>query len=113
MVHRREEGVPRMEHGHAPDDLLAMLDELQEAQPWRARALCRNYDPELWFPGKGSSVLPAKKLCRKCPVLHECRVWGLTDPSASGVVGGLSENERRDIRMGRKSPDDLDPPTAA
>lgn len=102
-------------HGEpSPSGFLAFLDSLEDEQPWRAHALCRKYDPELFFPEKGSSVLKPKRICQRCPVLEECRAWGLDDPSAGGVVGGLSTNERRDIRMGRRTlAEVLDPSYAA
>lgn len=66
---------------------------------WLDRAACRHHDPELFFPigdaGPGQAQIEeAKRVCRTCPVLGECRDWAITNLVPFGVLGGLSENER-------------------
>ena len=56
-------------------------------------------EPELFFPvGTSGPALVqlarAKSVCRRCPVLLQCRTWALTTGQGSGVWGGLSEDER-------------------
>jgi WhiB family redox-sensing transcriptional regulator len=70
---------------------------------WRDRAVCRNKDPELFFPvGTTGPALDqlaeAKSVCRRCPVTDECLTWALDTGQRSGVWGGLSEEERRQPR---------------
>jgi len=65
---------------------------------WTRDALCAQVDPELWFPDKGGSTRPAKRICRDCPVLAECRDYALARGDLDGVWGGLSERERRRLR---------------
>ncbi|MEU6053106.1 WhiB family transcriptional regulator [Streptomyces xanthochromogenes] len=71
---------------------------------WRHNAVCREEDPELFFPigNTGPALLQieeAKAVCRnRCPVMEECLRWALTAGEESGVWGGLSEAERRSIR---------------
>lgn len=70
---------------------------------WQESALCAQIGPDLWFPDRGGSVRLAKTYCRRCPVLGECLDWALAGGSSwngidSGVWGGTTANERRDIR---------------
>ena len=70
---------------------------------WRDRARCRAEDPELFFPvGSSGPALAqledAKAVCRRCPVAVECLAWALATGQTAGVWGGLSEDERRELR---------------
>lgn len=70
---------------------------------WRHRALCRDEDPELFFPvGTGGPALAqiaeAKAVCRRCPVISECLTWALETGQDAGVWGGMSEDERRALK---------------
>ena len=45
---------------------------------WRHNAVCREEDPELFFPigTTGPALLQieeAKAVCRRCPVMDQCR----------------------------------------
>ena len=70
---------------------------------WRHAALCRDEDPELFFPigttgPAASQVAEAKVVCRRCPVLEPCLEWALDTAQEAGVWGGTSEDERRVLR---------------
>jgi WhiB family redox-sensing transcriptional regulator len=70
---------------------------------WRHRALCRDEDPELFFPiGTTGPALvqveQAKAVCRRCSVVESCLDWALRSGQDSGVWGGLSEDERRALK---------------
>ena len=67
---------------------------------WRHHAICREADPELFFPigssGPGlTQVEAAKVVCRRCPVVQDCLSWAIETGQDSGVWGGTSEDERR------------------
>jgi WhiB family redox-sensing transcriptional regulator len=67
---------------------------------WRHRAICRNEDPDLFFPigTTGPALLQieqAKAVCHRCPVMDQCRQWAMESGQDIGVWGGLSEDERR------------------
>lgn len=75
--------------------------------PWEG-ALCREEDPELFFPigNRGPAAVQierAKAVCRRCPLIRQCREemesWG---PSICGVWAATSEddriNERRRVK---------------
>lgn len=42
----------------------------------------------------------ARSICNRCPVLHDCRQWAMTDPDPAEWMhaGGLTYRERRAIR---------------
>lgn len=70
---------------------------------WRHNAICRDEDPELFFPVGDSGpaqlqTAEAKAICGRCPVREACLQWALTTGLADGVAGGLSEDERRKLR---------------
>ncbi|WP_411136840.1 WhiB family transcriptional regulator [Streptomyces sp. C10] len=70
---------------------------------WRHDAVCREADPELFFPvgNTGPALLQieeAKAVCRRCPVMGQCLQWALESRQESGVWGGMSEDERRAMR---------------
>lgn len=70
-----------------------------DQRDWVDGALCAQTDPELWFPSKGESNRPAKRLCRSCPSLDPCLQWTLDqDEALDGVWGGTTERERRALR---------------
>jgi WhiB family transcriptional regulator, redox-sensing transcriptional regulator len=73
---------------------------------WRDRALCRDTDPELFFPvGTTGTALTqidrARQVCGECEVRSECLDFALETNQDSGIWGGLSEEERRVIRRQR------------
>jgi WhiB family redox-sensing transcriptional regulator len=70
---------------------------------WRHHALCREEDPELFFPigNTGPALLQideAKQVCRRCAVTESCLQWALDSGQDAGVWGGLSEDERRALK---------------
>lgn len=67
---------------------------------WQVKGICRNIDPEFFFPegrAKANQAKIAKRICLDCPILQECRDWALTRGEQFGVWGGLSDNDRRAI----------------
>lgn len=73
---------------------------------WRHSALCRDEDPELFFPvgNSGPALLQieeAKAVCMRCPVREQCLEFALSSGQDAGVWGGLSEDERRSLKRRR------------
>lgn len=62
---------------------------------WTIDALCSQVDPEIFFPDKGASTRPAKRVCSACPVRAECLQFAVDHHERFGIYGGLSERERR------------------
>ena len=59
---------------------------------WRHHALCRDEDPELFFPigTSGPALLQveqAKAVCQRCSVTSECLQWALYSGQDAGVWG--------------------------
>jgi WhiB family redox-sensing transcriptional regulator len=72
-------------------------------EDWRHEALCRDEDPELFFPIGNSGLAvtqteAAKAVCDKCPVKTDCQDWALEKGMTGGVWGGLGEEERGRLR---------------
>lgn len=83
-------------------------DDTDQPDPdeWRDHALCRNTNPDLFFPVGTTgvaleSIAHAKAVCEECVVTQECLDFALDTHQDSGVWGGLSEEERRVIRRRR------------
>ena len=73
---------------------------------WRSMALCRDTNPDLFFPVGSTGVAldqiaAAKAVCTQCSARPECLDYALDTNQDSGVWGGLSEEERRQIRRER------------
>lgn len=70
---------------------------------WMARSACRDVNPELFFPVAQSGPLlriaetAALSVCVGCPVLAACQRWALATHQEDGVVGGMTESERRAV----------------
>jgi len=69
---------------------------------WRARAICRDLDPEIFFPvGDPGNPFdarnaPALAACARCPVRAQC----LTDALARiefGIAGGMTAEQRTEL----------------
>ena len=73
---------------------------------WRDDALCRDTDPELFFPvgTTGNALVQidnAKEVCGECSSAQGCLDFALDTNQDSGIWGGLTEEERRVIRRKR------------
>ena len=70
---------------------------------WRLEALCAETDPEAFFPEKGGSTRDAKRVCTGCTVRAQCLEFALANDERFGIWGGLSERERRRIRLRQRT----------
>lgn len=70
---------------------------------WYRDAFCAEVDPAVFFPEKGGSTRPAKKICAACPVIDQCRVYSLTNDEHFGIWAGMTELDRRNLRRERKA----------
>ena len=68
------------------------------AARWRELAACRGADLDLFFPGRGESAEPARRVCAWCPVRQPCLDYALGNAITYGIWGGLAERERRALR---------------
>ena len=70
---------------------------------WRDRSACLDENPELFFPigHRGpalAQVEVARQVCRRCVVREPCLSWALDAGLGHGILGGLTEDERRALR---------------
>ena len=82
----------------AAADLADLFPEVLDPGDWRWRALCRETDPEAFYPEKGTSAREARRICSSCEVRTECLEYALGHDERFGIWGGLSERERRRLR---------------
>ena len=61
----------------------------QFAARWRELAACRGTDLEVFFPERGESAGPARRVCAACPVRHACLDYAITNRITHGIWGGL------------------------
>jgi WhiB family redox-sensing transcriptional regulator len=66
---------------------------------WQYRAACRGADLNVFFPGRGESAEPARQICASCPVRQPCLDYALSHGITHGIWGGLTERDRRPLRI--------------
>ena len=70
---------------------------------WRRTAACRDTDPDLFFPVGTTGpaieqIESAKAVCNQCEAQAPCLEYAIATNQDSGVWGGTSEEERRQLR---------------
>lgn len=75
-----------------------VFDLVVPGEPWMARALCAETDPDAFFPEGRASSAPAKRVCAACPVVGECLAYALAHDEREGVWGGLTPFQRARLR---------------
>lgn len=68
---------------------------------WLQYGSCRGMDVNDFMPIRGDivKIRAAKKICNTCPVMFDCRKYGLSNHRAwdlHGIFGGLTRMERED-----------------
>lgn len=62
---------------------------------WQLRAHCRRTEVVAVFDSEEPAAMnAAKKVCRECPVLQQCRDHAVTANEPHGVWGALTPRER-------------------
>lgn len=67
-------------------------------QDWAPRAACRGSDPAKFFVTVGVNADEAKAVCARCVVREPCLDYALQTHEGFGIWGGLSPEERNQIR---------------
>lgn len=78
---------------------VGLMGAIANNAPWVTDAACTTADPETWFPDRGGSPHAAKRICNSCPVRMDCLRHALKYGEKFGVWGGLTELERRRIKL--------------
>ena len=81
----------------------SILEAIVADLPDLSAGLCKEIDPDLWYPEKGGPTQDAKQVCRRCPVQLACLQYALDNDERFGVWGGFSERERRLLHRGRSA----------
>jgi WhiB family redox-sensing transcriptional regulator len=77
-------------------------EALQRLVPdWHEQALCREVDPELFFPEKGGNVRQGLMICQRCPVAVPCLDAAIDNDERFGIWGGATDEDRKLIRQTR------------
>ena len=103
LVRARDTRHARIECLMAEPDAPEMqsLLDLFERPAWHAQAACRGASPDLFFPERGSrSYVEALSYCAGCPVRSQCLASALEVPLTTGVCGGTSGRDRKELRRG-------------
>ena len=74
-----------------------------ESDEWRRTAACRDTDPDLFFPVGTTGpaieqIANDKAVCRQCDSQTACLEFAIATNQDSGIWGGTSEEERRQLR---------------
>ena len=67
--------------------------------PWVEQAACASVGAEIFYVGTGESTLPAKRICRSCPVRAECLEYALDNFEEHGVWASYTRDALQRIRM--------------
>lgn len=90
--------------GAEPSDKVLDLVDFLDPGPWVESALCRQVDPEVFFPEKGERNTVARTICGRCEVRVECIEYAdrverdLSYHELHGIVAGLTRKERVERR---------------
>jgi WhiB family redox-sensing transcriptional regulator len=91
----------------------AALYETLTLLPDLPGAACRDHDPALWDGRREqdprprrkqeSDVRHAKTVCNVCPARLTCLEYALREGISTGIWGGKTEDERKEMRSGRSN----------
>lgn len=86
----------------------AFLRAVESDRPdWHISAACRETDPHPFFPGHSDHPdisIPAKEMCRTCPVRLLCEDQVMAMPATTpGVWAAMSTVDRKEFRRVRRS----------
>lgn len=78
----------------------------EHAPDWRDQAACKG-KTDLFFiearcTNQHKQIKDCRAICEECPVIDDCRRWALAEHIDYGFVGGMTVNERREIRRKRR-----------
>ena len=56
---------------------------------WQEDALCRDFDPDLWYPDNEKDAVVPIRVCMNCLVRIECLNFARKNGERFGVWGGV------------------------
>jgi WhiB family redox-sensing transcriptional regulator len=85
-------------------ELSRLPKPVTESWDWQLAGLCRGMDSTYFFhtpnergAARDEREAAAKAICRRCPVMQQCRAHALEVHETFGIWGGLGESELRAI----------------
>lgn len=76
------------------------LRDFFDPGPWTEGALCKQTDPDIFFPEKGERNTVARAICGRCEVREECLEYidrieaDVPEYDIHGIYAGMSRAER-------------------
>ncbi|SDR87801.1 WhiB family transcriptional regulator [Paraoerskovia marina] len=86
-------------------DLADLIDAIDATEGSGDRIPCRSGSvaaTAIWTSDDADEQLEAASRCESCPVLAECRAYGLAHVREKGVWGGMTASQRK--RANRRRP---------
>ena len=87
-------------------DIRRLPGPVTDIWEWQLQAACRGMDSEVFFHPerergfrRREREARAKRVCRRCPVIEQCRRHALAVEEPYGVWGGLSAVERSALQL--------------
>ena len=83
---------------------MTLVDLILDKPNWLEEAACRGTEPGLFFPDGTTTqdsidrIVRAKSVCNECACKTYCLEYAIKTNQDSGIWGGKSEVERRQIR---------------
>lgn len=65
---------------------------------WQDQAVCRETDPDAFFPEPRDRAYAVKKICQTCPVRGKCVEEALTNNEQYGIWGGILPDEQKTFK---------------
>lgn len=71
---------------------------------WQEQAACSGLPSEVFFPDRSANITAgARRVCAACPVSGECLSYALGNGEWYGIWGGLSVDQRLELRRKRRA----------
>ena len=64
---------------------------------WQENALCATTDPSTFFDGSEGGIKSAIRVCNRCPVKVDCLDYALKNGEMTGIWGGKTPEERKQM----------------
>lgn len=80
---------------------MAAVNDVLSRESWQELGSCRRLAPEVFYPEDGgrrglqAREEQAKQICRRCPVVSDCRNHALSARETYGVWGAMSARDRQ------------------
>lgn len=74
----------------------------QSKPEWMRKGMCATVHPSIMYPTAAGMERDALDVCATCPVIEDCYRYAFTNNEYHGVWGGMTEQDRIDVRAGRQ-----------